>query len=207
LFFSQKEEKISGLFKPGINNPNFPLDWYRQNYFKNIDQKDFTSQFMRVDTQTWLPDESLLRSDKMSMAVGLEERVPFLDHRLVEYAANIPLKYKLGSKGLSLLQRGRGYQGKKILKDAFSDCLPDFVLNQPKWGWFSPAAKWLRGPLKKYAEEVLSASYNRGTAEMFDFNNIQERLQKHLNKESYELNTIWAMMTFQVWYKKFVENY
>ena len=159
---------------------------------------------MRTDILSWLPDESLLRSDKMSMAAGLEQRVPFLDHRLVEFADRIPVSYKLGRKGLRLGTAGKHYQGKVILREAMADYLPPFVLEQPKWGWFSPAAKWLRGPLQPLMRETLSSSYNAGTRELFDFSALQKLLDDHISKKQYALNTLWSVMTFQLWYREFM---
>jgi len=79
------------------------------------------------------------------------------------------------------------------------------VLDQPKWGWFSPAAKWIRGDLKGYFEEVLSPSYCEGTKDMFDFDAIQKILKDHQSGQKYALNTLWSIFTFQIWYKRFME--
>lgn len=205
-FFAQKEKQITSFLSPEFNHPKFLPDWLRKKCFQQVDEKQFSRQFMQVDLQTWLPDESLLRSDKMSMAAGLEQRVPFLDHRLVELADRIPLKYKIGKKGLCLGYVGHNYKGKDILRSAMKEYLPDFVLDQPKWGWFSPAAKWLRGPLYSYANEVLSPSYCRQTSDLFDFKQIKIIFENHINKKQYALNTIWSIMTFQLWYKRFMKK-
>lgn len=204
-FFAQKEEQVGLFLRPEYNNPAATPKWYEKLYFNRVDAKNFTRQFMRTDLMSWLPSESLVRSDKMSMASGLEQRVPFLDHRLVEFADRIPLEYKIGGKGMRTWKTGMGYKGKDILKKAMSPYLPDFVLNQPKWGWFSPAAKWLRGDLKNYAEEVLSSSYCNGTKDILDFNAIQKILKDHQFGQKYALNTLWSIMTFQMWYKRFVD--
>ena len=155
-FFAQKEDMVSRFLSPSSNRPRVTEKILSDQYFKNADAHDFTRQFMRTDIFSWLPSESLVRSDKMSMAASIEGRVPFLDHRLVELADRIPISYKLGSKGTGMFSLGKGYQGKIILREAMREYLPHFVLEQPKWGWFSPAAKWLRGPLLPLAREVLS---------------------------------------------------
>jgi len=161
---------------------------------------------MRTDIQTWLPDESLMRSDKMTMSAGLEERIPFLDYRLVELADRIPVAYKLGKKGVNVFRKGHAYSGKMILKSAMKEYIPEFVLNQPKWGWFSPAAKWIRGPLHETMQETLSSSYCAGTEAMFDFDTLQQMLRDHNEKKGYHLNTLWAVMTFQMWYRQFMNK-
>ena len=202
-FFSQKEEVISSFLK-SHNNADVLPGYLNERFFGEVDTKDFTRQFMRTDIQSWLPDESLLRSDKMSMAYGLEQRVPFLDHRLVEFADRIPVAWKLGSKGMGFTNVGKHYQGKIILREALAEYLPEFVVRQPKWGWFSPAAKWLRGPMEPLFREVFSESYCNGTRDLFDFNALQKMLDSHINKKQYALNTLWSVMTFQLWYRKFM---
>ncbi|OHA80162.1 MAG: asparagine synthase (glutamine-hydrolyzing) [Candidatus Yonathbacteria bacterium RIFCSPHIGHO2_01_FULL_44_41] len=204
-FLAQKEDQIGLFLRKEYNNPDAIKEWYEKLYFSTVDEKNFTRQFMRTDLFSWLPSESLVRSDKMSMASGLEQRVPFLDHRLVELADRIPLEYKIGGKGMHIGKAGTGYKGKDILKKAMSKYLPDFVLDQPKWGWFSPAAKWIRGDLKGYFEEVLSPSYCEGTKDMFDFDAIQKILKDHQSGQKYALNTLWSIFTFQIWYKRFME--
>lgn len=204
-FLAQKEDQIELFLRKKYNNPATIKEWYKKLYFNTIDEKNFTRQFMQTDLFSWLPSESLVRSDKMSMASGIEQRVPFLDHRLVELADRIPLEYKIGEKGIHIGRSGTGYKGKDILKKAMSTYLPDFVLDQPKWGWFSPAAKWIRGDLKGYFEEVLSPSYCVETKDMFDFDAIQKILKEHQSGEKYALNTLWSIFTFQIWYKRFME--
>ena len=205
-FFAQKEKLIGSFVSREYNDGRSAYSWFGNRHFNKINNKDFTRQFMSVDMATWLPDESLARSDKMSMAWGLEERLPFLDHRLVELADQIPVAYKLGKKGGKIIQIGNGYQGKKILISAMRRYLPDFVLNQPKWGWFSPAAKWLRGPLLPLAREVLSPNYCSGTSDIFDFKFLNNLLDSHIKKRSYGLNTLWTVITFQMWYKQYMDK-
>jgi len=205
-FFSQKEEVISSFLSSGANSADILPKFLLGRFFKNINKDDFTRQFMRTDIQSWLPDESLMRSDKMAMAYGLEQRVPFLDHRLVEFADRIPVIYKIGSKGIFFGKVGKNYQGKIILREAMSKYLPEFVLNKAKWGWFSPAAKWIRGPMRPFIEEVLSKSYCFGTSDLFDFEALRKMLDDHISKRSYYLNTLWSVMTFQVWYNKFIDE-
>jgi len=111
----------------------------------------------------------------------------------------------LGRKSLKgmFLPGSSPYVGKQILRSAMSDYLPQFVLDQRKWGWFSPAAKWLRGPMRDFAHEVLSPEYNRGTADMFDFAQIRTMLDKHIDKSAYALVPLWSILSFQLWYRQF----
>lgn len=193
-FMAQKEDKISSFIKKGVNRPEAAPRAYAP-YFSRID-KDFTNQMMITDFKTWLPDESLIRSDKMSMAWGLEERVPILDYRLAELAFRIPSKYKIGSRVL----------GKKIFRESLGELIPDFILKEKKRGFFSPASKWLRGDLKEFAYDILSPGFCAGTEEFLDFEAMRKILDDHIAVRGYGLTTIWSLMTFQVWFKKFAGN-
>lgn len=204
LFWAQKEEQINVFLNPQVNKPDFLPDFLQKKYFSNFKNKNFTQIFMQTDLAAWLPCESLVRSDKMSMASGLEQRVPFLDHRLVELANQIPVKYKIGKKGFRAKNIGHSYKGKVILREVFQKQLPDFVWNNPKWGWFSPAAKWLRNDLKEFTNEVLSPDYCQATRRLLDFKQIKIILDNHNNKKQYALNTIWSLITFQLWYREFM---
>jgi asparagine synthase (glutamine-hydrolysing) len=187
-FMQEKEDLISAVLSPGLNRPQSAMNHFGV-LFKPA-WRDATNQMMSVDVQTWLPDESLARTDKLTMAHALEERVPILDPEMVELAFRIPSKWKVGSRA----------QGKKIFIDAMRPYLPPHVLNQEKRGWFSPTAKWIRGPLLPFVREVLSADFVPQTQELFDFPQIQRVLDGHITKRRYALNTLWALVTFQLWY-------
>ncbi len=188
-FMSQKEAAVAKILTKNLYN-NYTFDYFNK-YFKN--NNNFLQNLLLTDFHTWLPDESLVRSDKMSMAHGLEYRVPILDKRMVEFAFSIPNKWKINKRD----------QGKKIFIDALSDYFPDYLLSQPKRGWFSPAAKWLRGDLQPLMRQLLSADFNVGTKDFFDWNEINHMVENHLSSKKYNLNLIWALMTFQVWYKQY----
>ncbi|MBI4059673.1 asparagine synthase (glutamine-hydrolyzing) [Candidatus Giovannonibacteria bacterium] len=192
-FMAQKEDVVGRYLRPETNRPEAAPSFYAR-YFDEIWENDFTSQMMATDLATWLPDESLLRTDKLTMAHGLEERVPILDRELVELSLRIPTKYKVGSRR----------QGKLIFREALASALPPFILKERKRGWFSPASKWLRGDLKDFAREVLSESYCSASANLFNFGEIQKMLDEHLESKSYRLNTLWSLMTFQVWARQFL---
>lgn len=188
-FMMQKEEMVSSFLVSTINNSNDARTAFAP-YFET-GWKDRINQHMAVDVQTWLPDESLVRTDKLTMAHGLEERVPLLDPDLVELAFRIPSKWKLGNK----------QQGKKIFIDAMRPYLPPHVLQEEKRAWLSPASKWIRGPMLPYIREVLSPSFNAETKEFFDFDALTGILENHVSSKAYALNTLWSVLTFQLWYR------
>jgi len=191
LFMSEHNETIFEVLKPNAVSVNkeFFLNYFPQNKFK-----DFSKYLMYLDLAMWLADESLMRSDKMTMAHGLEERVPILDHRLIELAFRIPSKLKIG----------RGNKNKMIFRKAMSNYLPKNVLNKDKRGWFSPGSFWLRSGLKDFSYEVLSPAYCASTEVYFDFPAIQKMLSDHISGKRYNAHTLWSLLTFQIWYRKFM---
>ncbi|MFA4954189.1 MAG: asparagine synthase (glutamine-hydrolyzing) [Patescibacteria group bacterium] len=191
-FIGQKMPEAMDYIRPESRQPAAG-DAAFAPYFASL-WRDFTNQFLATDIQTWLPDESLIRSDKLTMAHGLEERVPLLDLELVRFAFRLPSRWKLNRRG----------QGKKIMLDAMRDLLPPHVLAAKKQGFFSPAAKWLRGDMLPFAREVLSDGYCPASAEYLDLNAVRRDLEDHLTKKKYGLNRIWSAMTFQVWFRRFM---
>jgi asparagine synthase (glutamine-hydrolysing) len=167
--------------------------------FKNsFTEKFLSSKFgvkesMLVDEKTWLVNESLLRSDKLSMAHGIELRVPFLDNEVVSLAHSLPVSYKVGIT-----------KTKHVLKEAFRGRLPESLFSEPKRGWFSPGAKWLRDEnILSFAREVFTPGYHEETDHLFDWKEVEIILNKHVSKEKYNLTVLWAILTFRVWAKTF----
>jgi len=97
-----------------------------------------------IDTKTWLPDDLLIKADKMTMANSLELRVPLLDHRVLEFAASLPADYKV-----------RGFSLKYILKRALSKRVPRAILKRKKAGFPVPYESWMRGDLKNWLNGIL----------------------------------------------------
>ena len=84
--------------------------------------------------------------------------------------------------------------------------IPEYIMNQPKRGWTSPASGWLRAEMKDLAYETLSPKYNPGMEEFFDFDNIKLMLDNHIEKKEYNMNLLWALITFQMWYRHFIKE-
>ena len=200
-FLAQKNNLLERVLNKDIYKPNLALRHIKEKYFNSDDTRtnDFEKKFMDIDRQSWLVDESLLRTDKMTMAYGLEERVPILDYRLVELAAKIPTNWKI-----SILKNRPGdFQGKAIWRQAVRSYLPPHILNQKKRGWFTPMAKWLRGGLKKPVEEIL---FSVGQDDSFlNSAGLREIWERHLDGREYNLNMIWAAVMWRLWYEKFTK--
>ncbi len=99
MFMSQKDNILKEILNPDYFNKDITKNFYQEKYFRSFNKKDFEKHFMLTDIDTWLVNDSLARTDKMTMAFGLEERVPILDHRLVELSAKIPTHFKLRGEG------------------------------------------------------------------------------------------------------------
>jgi len=196
LFMSEHDDTLREMLNTRVLGET-NTDLLFKEYFPQNKFKDFSNYLMYLDLTMWLADESLMRTDKMTMAHGLEERVPILDHRLIEFAFRIPTKFKI---------RGAGNNNKWIFRQAMSQYLPRDIMNKDKRGWFSPGSLWLRRELKDFAYEVLSPSYCADTQEYFDFIGIAGMLDDHMSAKRYNLFSIWSLLTFQVWYRKFIAS-
>lgn len=196
LFWSmmaQKEDTVAQFLRPNVSDLHGCVDYIKKMHFNNQMKNDLAREMMRVDIFTWLTDESLAMTDKLTMAFALEERVPILDKEVVELAMRIPTKFKMDS----------AKQGKLIFREAFKDKIPAAVYNKNKTGWFTPVAKWLRTDMRDMAYEILSEGYNQETREMFDYVAIRKILDCHISGEQYALNTIWSLINFQIWFRTF----
>lgn len=195
LFMFQKDEILARAVNDKFLQKEITKIFFENKYFleNSASERKFEETLMDTDKKSWLVDFSLMLTDKMSMSFGLEARVPFLDKDLVEFAARIPLEYKVSL-----------FNTKIILKEAFRGRIPDFLFNQPKRGWFSPAAKWLRhSEIYDYAGRILRKDYFSETSEIFNWPELQRILEKHRDGKEYNLNILWAALTFQIWAKKY----
>jgi asparagine synthase (glutamine-hydrolysing) len=147
-------------------------------------------RMMYCDAVTYLPDDILAKVDRASMAVSLETRVPFLDHRVAELAARIPVSLKV-----------RNGKGKHILRQLLHSLVPQDLVDRPKAGFGIPVGEWIKGPLRPWAEDLLDA---RRMSEEGWFNPaiVQCRWQAHLNGGRDSTPAIWAILMFQAWLRQ-----
>ena len=148
---------------------------------------DFRAQMMFLDAVTYLPDDILVKLDRAAMAVSLEGRAPYLDHRVVEFAARLPLSMKL-----------RNGKGKWILRRVLYEYVPSELIDRPKKGFSLPVGEWLRGPLREWAEELLDE--NRITNEGYlQTKVVRKTWEDHLSGQRDLRHHVWALLMFQAW--------
>ncbi|MEW6325079.1 MAG: asparagine synthase (glutamine-hydrolyzing) [Nitrospirota bacterium] len=151
---------------------------------------DAMVRMLDLDVRTWLPDDLLVKVDRMTMAVSLEARVPYLDHPLVEWAARLPARMKI--------RRGIG---KYLLKRAAAGRLPEAIVRRPKRGFEPPLSRWLRGPMGETAREQVesSAIYASG---VWNRHTVDRWFGAHRRGEADYSLLLWGVWSFALWYDR-----
>ncbi|MGZ5474312.1 MAG: asparagine synthetase B family protein, partial [Thermoanaerobaculia bacterium] len=141
-----------------------------------------TEMAMFLDFVTYLPDDILVKVDRASMAVSLEAREPFLDHRVIEFAWSLPLSMKI-----------RDDRGKWIARQLLRRYLPDALVDREKQGFGLPLAQWLRGPLREWSEDLLS-----NVSEPFDVPHVRDLWRRHIAGANHE-GELWTVLMYEAW--------
>lgn len=183
LLSEQAKEQI------GDRNP------YREMH-QHLDQTDAESllnQLLYVDTKVYL-HELLMKQDQMSMAASIESRVPFLDHKLVEFTAQLPERLKL-----------RGWTTKYILRRSMKDVLPSEIINRPKMGFPVPLGKWLRESYRSVVDEFVLSERVMARG-IFNRHAVERLVNEHQEGISNHADRLWALITFEVWLRQFIDG-
>ena len=151
---------------------------------------DGVAPFLEFDQEYYLPDDILVKSDRMSMAHAVEVRPPFLDHRIVEFAATLPTNLKI-----------RGTSQKYLLKELMNPKLPTAIVRRKKIGFDIPTHEWLRGTLRSMMVETLTSA-EAEHSELFRFETIRNYMQLHLNKQINVGFHLWGLMILLLWMKR-----
>ena len=159
---------------------------------EKCDAEDVLDKLLYADTKTYL-HELLMKQDQMSMAASIESRVPFLDHKLVEFSAKMPREMKL-----------RGGTTKWILREAMKGILPAEILDRPKMGFPVPVGNWFRGPFKHIVDEYVlgKRAFDRG---IFEADFVKKLVAEHNAGENHD-ERIWSLVNFEIWQRRFIDG-
>jgi asparagine synthase (glutamine-hydrolysing) len=163
--------------------------------YRNTLDSEFLDQMLYVYTKQWLPDDLLLKADKMTMAHSLELRVPFLDHTLVEFVASLPVDLKIQRNG------HRSCITKYVLRKAFGAKTPAAILNRTKLGFPVPLQRLFQGELKEIAWDTLQ-SRSFSESGLFDTRAVEALLRENAGGHDHA-PALWSLLVFGLWYRLF----
>jgi len=165
-----------------------------KNLLEICDAENDIEKMQFLDLNFYMAEDILTKVDRASMAVSLEVRAPFLDPRIAQFAASIPLEYKL-----------KGNKGKYILKKAVEPLLPKNILHRPKKGFGIPIAEWLKGRLNPLMHELLNAKRLKEQG-LFDANFVQKLIKEHETNAASHHKQLWTLLVFQLWQENFLKH-
>ena len=184
-------ELYSADFLKSINR-EYTIEPVRR-LFSTVKDQGILDQMLYIDTKTWLPDDLLIKADKMTMANSLELRVPLLDHRLLEFAASLPPHYKL-----------KGFNLKYIWKKALSKRVPNRILKRKKAGFPVPYEFWLRNNFKDQIRDILT---DRKTIERgyFQKTAIERLINANTDSGAYS-KEVFSLVALELWHRMFLDG-
>jgi len=180
--FEEHRNSCQDLILSYFNSPNIS------------DEPDSLNRAFYCDIKTYLPEDILAVTDRMSMHHALEVRVPFLDHKFIEFCATIPPEMKV-----------KWFRKKYLLKKGVKNLLPEQVIQHRKQGFVGPMAQWLKNDLKPYVLETLSEK-NLKRHHLFNYQTIQTVLREHFSGKEIHDTLIWSMVIFQKWFDLYIEK-
>jgi asparagine synthase (glutamine-hydrolysing) len=161
-------------------------------HFRSNHNPDVTTRVQYVDIMTYLPEDILVKVDRMSMAHSLEVRSPILDHKLMEFVGTLPSSLKLN-----------GRESKYIFKKMNEHRLPRHILHRGKQGFSVPLADWLRGDLKGFADDTLFST-SSNLSDYFNMAYVKDLWNRHQGGRQDYSAPLWALMMFGLWHQRFM---
>src|SRR5207245_10182765 len=191
---SMKERLFQPWLRAKISTDGIEAREALRRLHADVDNLDPLTQMLYIDTRASLPDDLLMVGDKTSMANSIEARVPFLDHRLIEFVETLPPHLKL-----------RGLEGKYLHKKAVEKWLPERVVYSKKKGFANPVCEWLRGGLRRYVDECLFSD-GAAVGKCFDRDYRKQIVANHeTNRQDYWRH-IYLLISFEMWHQSFIST-
>lgn len=184
---ARQELEFYDLLRAHWKHADLVLDGSISTPYSELENADLLEQMMFQDMQTYLPDDILVKVDRASMAVSLEARVPFLDHRLVEFAWRLPSHLKV-----------RDGKGKWLLREVLTRYIPSELMERPKQGFSVPIAQWMREPLRDWAETLLNESRLKQEGYL-NASQVRSAWKNHLAGRGHHEHDLWCVLMFQAW--------
>ena len=163
-----------------------------ENYLKIVKDESLENRLIYLYLKNYLQDDILVKTDRASMAVGLEARAPFLDYHLVDFINSLPNNFKL-----------RGWQTKYIFKKLMKDKIPKNIVYRAKKGFGMPVAKWIREELKDFTLELFIEKKIKEQG-IFNYSYVKQLLQEHFAGRKDNRKLIWTLIVFQMWARKWL---
>ena len=186
-----KENLYTADFANSVGN--YDSAQFLEQWFSKTNGSGIVDATMFTDQLTYLPNDLLVKVDIASMANSLEARSPFLDHKVIEFAASLPENIKL-----------RGTETKYLLKKAASRIVPPEVLYRKKMGFGVPLTHWFRGVLKDYLREnLLSEKFAQRGIVKADV--VKKLVDEHINSERDHVWQLWTLLMLELWFQKFID--
>jgi len=189
VLHEQMQSLSSNTFKGLLRNIDYPENVLVEN---GSLFNDSLSVAMAIDYKNYLQNDILTKVDRATMSASLEGREPFVDHRILEFSAQLPIEYKFD-----------GIQTKRILKDIVHKYIPKAMMDRPKTGFSLPIYSWLRDDLSFLLEEYLNDKALEETG-IFNISYVDSLLVQFKNRKLHDESIIWKILQFQMWFKLWI---
>jgi asparagine synthase (glutamine-hydrolysing) len=189
------ETRLELIGEERVHKSDIRLSEIFGTYFERVRDASALNRMLYVDSKVWLPEDLLLKADKMTMATAVELRVPFLDHKLVEYICSLPDDAKI-----------RGKQGKWILRRVMGSEVPPAILTRSKKGFPMPAATWFRTQLREFVRDTLLAK-DSACRNFLQYQAVEQIVERQEAGKFSGYQEVWSLLVFEYWHKQFVEDF
>jgi len=190
------ENEALGLFSEASRLQFIESEYkgFKSDLLNSIPEKESINDILLTDIQLVLPNDMLTKVDLMSMANGLEVRVPFLDYEVVNYFSTLPSEFKINAN-----------LRKRILQDTYKDLLPAQLYNRPKKGFEVPLLKWFQREMKSLIMDDLLSEKFITQQNIFNYSEIEKLKRKLFSSNPEDIHArIWGLVVFQWWWKKYI---